>query len=244
MAASEARSAFRALGKVNRVLLPQLENIRDSRLGKPLFLIYADYKNVFLDLCSFVYKRPLRGVFNFSIMAGFTGVWANCPQEGSYSERLMENANTLLLLSDKTRNPKSNDYVQKLMSLRSENRLIQYDLLFFSLIVDQDYSDTSCYYEAKCYYFKQRWIYLYKRILDVGFLRRWYFLEKAMVDYDVNDGDLSTLPVDWAGGNFRIWIRLLNKPANICVYVFLWIFLNLKLLNFGRGTLYMYIMWI
>lgn len=196
MAASEARNAFKALGKVNRVLLPQLENIRDSRLAKPLFLIYVDYKNVFLELCSFVSKRPLRAVFNLSAMAGFAGIWANCPKEGSYSERLMENANTLLLLSDKVRNPKSNDFVQKLMLLHSENCLVQYNLGLFSLIVDQDYSSTSCYYEAKCYYFKQRWIYLYKRILDVGFLRTWYFLEKAMVDYDVNEEDLSTLPVD------------------------------------------------
>lgn len=196
MAASGAKNAVRTLGRVNRVLLPQLENIRDSRLGKPLFLIYVDYKNVFTDLCSFVFKRPLRAALNLCLVGAFAGTWAYNPKQGSYSEQLTEKANTLLLVSDKVRNPKSNARVQELTLLHSENRLKQYNIGFFSLILEQDYSDTSCYYEARCYYLKQRWIYMYKRILDVGFLGRWYFLEKAMVDYDVNEEELEIVPVD------------------------------------------------
>ena len=196
MAASGARKAFKTLGKVNRILLPQLESVRDSRLGKPLYLIYVDYKSVFLDFCSFIYKRPFRAVFNMSIVGVFAGVWVKNPDEESYTVRLKENANTLLLLSDKVRNPKSNAYVKRLMELHLENRLKNYNLGFFSLVLEQDYSHTSCYYEARCYNLKQRWIYMYKNIVDIGFLGKWYFLEKAMLDYDVNEEELSMLPDD------------------------------------------------
>ena len=196
MAASGARNVLKAFGRVNETLLPQMQTIRDSKLGKPFYLIYVDYKNVFFDFCKFVYKKPLKAVRNFSVTGILIGIWYANPETDSYTSQLMENSNTLLLLSDNVRNPKCNEIIQGLVELNSENRLSVHNFGFFSLVRQKEHGDISCFYEARCYYLKERWLYMYKDIVDIGFLGKWYFLEKAMVDYDVNDADLSRLPDD------------------------------------------------
>ena len=197
MAASGARNVLKAFGQVNRVLVPQMQTIRDSRLGKPLYLVYIDYKNVFFDLCKFVYNKPLKALRNFSFISVFVGIWYSNPERDSYIAQLMENANTLVLLSSKVRNPRTNDAIQELVKLNSENRLSVHDFGLFSLVREKKHSDVSCFYEARCYYLKERWLYMYKSIVDIGFLGKWHFLEKAMIDYDVNEDELSLLPDSW-----------------------------------------------
>ena len=187
---------FKAFGQINRALLPQMQTIRDSRLGKPLYLIYVDYKNVFFEFCQFLYKKPLKAVRNISLIGGIIGIWYTNPESDSYAAQLMENANTLLLLSSTVRNPDCNATIQALVELNSQNRLLVHNFGLFSLVRRQEHSDISCFYEAKCDYLKQRWLYLYKDIVDIGFLGKWYFLEKVMVDYDVNQAELSRLPDD------------------------------------------------
>ena len=196
MAASGARNVLKAFDRVNQTLLPQMQTIRDSKLGKPFYLIYVDYKNVFFDFCKFVYKKPLKAVRNFSVTGILIGIWYANPETDSYTSQLMENSNTLLLLSDNVRNPKCNEIIHGLVKLNSENRLSVHNLGFLSLVRQKEHGDISCFYEARCYYLKERWLYMYKDIVDIGFLGKWYFLEKAMVDYDVNDADLSRLPDD------------------------------------------------
>ncbi len=196
MAASGARNVLKAFGRVNQTLLPQMQTIRDSKLGKPFYLIYVDYKNVFFDFCKFVYKKPLKAVRNFSVTGILIGIWYANPETDSYASQLMENSNTLLLLSDNVRNPKCNEIIQGLVELNSENRLSVHNFGFLSLVRQKEHGDISCFYEARCYYLKERWLYMYKDIVDIGFLGKWHFLEKAMVDYDVNDADLTQLPDD------------------------------------------------
>jgi hypothetical protein len=190
MAASGGRNVLKAFGQINRSLLPQMQTVRDSKLGKPFYLIYVDYKNVFFDLCQFIYKKPLRAVRNFSVLGALAGIWYTNPERDSYTAQLMENANTLALLSDKVRNPKCNKTIEQLVELNSGNRLSVHNFGFFSLVRQKEHNEISCVYEARCYYLKERWLYMYKDIVDIGFLGKWYFLEKAMVDYDVNDVEL------------------------------------------------------
>ena len=190
MAASGARSVLKAFGQINRTLLPQMQTIRESKLGKPFYLIYVDYKNVFFDFCQFIYKKPLKAARNFSVLGVLAGIWYTNPEGDTYAAQLMENANTLSLLSNKVRNPKCNETIQQLVTLNSENRLTVHNFGLFSLVRQKEHDDTSCVYEEKCYYLKERWLYMYKDIVDVGLLGKWYFLEKAMVDFDVNDVEL------------------------------------------------------
>ncbi|CAB4018687.1 Hypothetical predicted protein [Paramuricea clavata] len=196
MVASGARNVLKSFGQINRALLPQMQTIRDSKLGKPFYLIYVDYKNVLFDFCKFVYKKPAKAVRNFSVIGALVGIWYTNPETDSYTTQLMENANTLLLLSNKVRNAKCNETVQRLVKLNSENRLLVHNLGFFSLVRQKEHNDVTCVYEARCYYLKERWLYLYKDVVDIGFLGKWHFLEKAMVDYDINDAELSWLPVN------------------------------------------------
>lgn len=196
MAASGGRNVLKKFREINQTILPQMQTVRESKLGKPFYLIYADYKNVFIDFCQFLYNKPLKAIRNFSLICGFIVVWHTNPEPDSYTAQLMDNANTLVLLSDKVRNPKSNETIQGLVKLNSEDRLAVHDFGLFSLVRRKEHGDISCIYEARCYYLKERWLYMHKNIVDIGFLRRWYYLEKAMVNYDVNDDALSTLPSD------------------------------------------------
>ena len=38
-------------------------------------------------------------------------------------------------------------------------------------------------------YLRPRWVEYLDRIVDVGWLGRWYYMEEAMVDYDINEDE-------------------------------------------------------
>lgn len=167
-----------------------MDYLRESNLGKPFFLVYADYKTVFLDFCRFIYKKPLKALRNVSAFGVAVAIFYSNPSADSYTSQLMDNANTLALLSEKVRNTESDMVIRRLTKLNCQHRLAVYNCGFFSLVCKQEHNDWTSLYEARCYYLKDRWLYIYRNIVDIGFLCKWYYLDKAMIDYDVNESEL------------------------------------------------------
>ncbi|NWX05666.1 TIM29 translocase, partial [Caloenas nicobarica] len=49
-------------------------------------------------------------------------------------------------------------------------------------------------YAQRCQYLRPPWWEAPRRVLDVGFLGRWWLLRRRLRDYDVNDEEFAALP--------------------------------------------------
>ena len=52
-----------------------------------------------------------------------------------------------------------------------------------------DYSSESDLFKVKCSPLKVGWRDMPQRIIDIGVLGKWWWIEKAMVDYDIHEED-------------------------------------------------------
>lgn len=125
------------------------------------------------------------------------GTWAcfqTKPDRSSFETALLEHSSQLGLLSPWIRNPTSDAHVQSLVKLRNEGRLRHVSLGLFSLVFRYDFDPDVTLYEAQCSNLSVPWKELPERMLDVGFVGRWWILDSKMKDYDVNNEEFKHLP--------------------------------------------------
>lgn len=91
------------------------------------------------------------------------------------------------------RNPMSVQYVQWLGQCYNEGIVRRMNLGIVSLIWLDDYDEMCSLYKAVCPYLKTRYLTFYQRVVDIGFLDKWWILENKMEDYDVNEAQFSDI---------------------------------------------------
>ncbi|MEE6513396.1 hypothetical protein FKM82_020988 [Ascaphus truei] len=129
---------------------------------------------------------------------------------------LLDAAGTLLLLSPWTRNGKSDRHTQRLIDLDNQGRLHHANLVFLSVVYESPHDPACDVYHARCPHLEPRWVdFLPGRVLDVGFLGRWWVLRSRMKDFDVNDEEFAHLPPDMR----TISWRDLHSQENEKLYV-------------------------
>ena len=190
------REVLRKANRVNNLFMPQFETLKQAKIGQSAFNVVTDYAMVFKDFVKGIRDRPFRAAVKLSALGAVYFVYHENPDEQSYIDGLIENSNDLLQLSDLIRNPKSDHYIQELISYQNQGRLSRKNFGLFSLITVDEYGKDCDLYNTKCYYLQPRWHQLWKQVVDVGVLRHWYFLEKAMKNYDINEEELANCPPD------------------------------------------------
>jgi hypothetical protein len=50
-----------------------------------------------------------------------------------------------------------------------------------------NYDGDLAVYKATCSYLKPKYLTFHERIVDVGFVGKWWKLQEYMIDYDIND---------------------------------------------------------
>ncbi|XP_040305578.1 mitochondrial import inner membrane translocase subunit Tim29 [Herpailurus yagouaroundi] len=85
-------------------------------------------------------------------------------------------------------------HVQRLLWLRGRGRLRHVSLGLCSLVYEAPVDAQASLYQARCRYLQPRWADFPDRILDVGFVGRWWVLAARMRDCDVNDDEFLHLP--------------------------------------------------
>lgn len=190
------RTVFGKLNRVNSMFLPQFENLRQRKLGKSAINIFVDYKAVFTDFYHEAKDKPLRFLTMLATFGSLYYIYEQNPDINSYDDELLECANELLQISHLIRNPSSDSYVQKILKFRSQERIRIQSLGLFSVVWVCEFGPDCDLYERHCYYTQPRWKSFPEKFLDVGFLGRWYYLQKAMIDYDVNEFELADRPPD------------------------------------------------
>ena len=187
---------MRKANRISDTLLPQFENLKQRKLGRSAYNVYFDYKTVFKESVAVMRKNPLKSAGTLAAVASTCYVYQSNPDERSFTDALMESSNNLLQLSGLIRNPESDREVQRLLKLNSEGRLRRQSLGLFSVVLEEGQSATCDLYEKHCSYTQARWAGLWGRVVDFGVLGHWVMLERAMLNYDVNEEELKNCPGD------------------------------------------------
>ncbi|XP_053318706.1 mitochondrial import inner membrane translocase subunit Tim29 [Spea bombifrons] len=168
--------------------------IRTGKMAVWFKGLIHDYGEACKDIVTGAKERPGKAAFYISLLAGVGVCSSKAPSEDSFQCSLLEASSSLLLLSPWTRSGKSDQHVQKLITLTNHGRLRHLNFLLFSIVYEAPYDPDVDLYPAHCPHLQPRWFDFPSRVLDVGFFGRWWFLQSKMKDYDVNEDEFVHLP--------------------------------------------------
>lgn len=139
-------------------------------------------------------ERPVKASVYGALLGGAWACFYTKPDRSSFEAALLERSGQLGLLSPWIRSGSSDGHVQSLMKLRNEGRLRYLSLGVLTLLYHSDFDPDVTLYEAQCSNLSVPWRELPQRVLDVGFVGRWWILDSKMRDYDVNEDEFKHLP--------------------------------------------------
>ncbi|KAG9470798.1 hypothetical protein GDO78_016729, partial [Eleutherodactylus coqui] len=156
--------------------------------------LLRDYKEACKDIVVGAKERPGRAAVYLSLLAGIGYCSSSAPAEDSFRCSLLEASSLLLLLSPWIRSATSDRHVQHILDLSNQGRLRHINLLVLSLVYEAPYDPDCDLYNTQCPHLRPRLSDFPRRVLDIGFLGHWWFLEKKMEDYDINEEEFRHLP--------------------------------------------------
>lgn len=181
-------------GLRNQLKLP--EKYKGGRLEKLSHYwksLLEDYGAAVNDIVADSRSRPRKAAVILSGL-GMLGVMVKTnPDETSFRDAVAESSNRLLLLSDAIRNPASESHVRHLEYCLNKRSLRTVNLLFFTLVWENDFGSGCDAFAAHCSYLRPAWLDFHKRVLDIGILDTWCWLTYKMRDHDVNTDEWAAL---------------------------------------------------
>ncbi|KAM6218302.1 mitochondrial import inner membrane translocase subunit Tim29 [Rhynchocyon petersi] len=192
-----AASALKRFWARRRVEVADAAAVRPSvwaRLATWSRALLRDYAEACGDAAAAARARPVRAAVYVGLLGGAAACCALAPSETAFEEALLDASGTLLLLAPATRNRHSEAHLQRLLWLRGRGRLRHQNLGLCSLVYEAPFDAQTSLYQARCSYLQPRWVDFPGRVLDVGFVGRWWVLGARMRDYDINDDEFLHLP--------------------------------------------------
>ncbi|XP_071118872.1 mitochondrial import inner membrane translocase subunit Tim29-like [Haliotis cracherodii] len=164
----------------------KLKGGRIEKIGDYFNMIFQDYKTVVVETIQDIKKQPVKSSFYISTLAGLGWLYKTNPSETSFRTQLIHSSQDLLLIGEPIRNPTSDNHIQDLSLTLKDGKLRFLSLGILTLVWRTQHSHWTGLYDAQCKQLKPQWSEFHKHIVDVGVLGRWIYLDKAMIDYDIN----------------------------------------------------------
>lgn len=159
--------------------------------------LYLDYYDVFKDVHKSAKKRPLRATLYGSSIIFVLNLFRTNEGLASHAGEVVSACNRLGSMVENLRNPISNKYVQTIGELNGHRQLRQIDLGFSTIIYSTGSNPETALYKYNCKYLKPTIEEFFKdRLVDIGFMGHWLFLEYNMRNYDINEEVYKELP-EW-----------------------------------------------
>lgn len=148
--------------------------------------ICMDYIKVAESSVKFVLERPGQSLGVATVTGIFTSFAVLNPDEKCFKAQFLSSSADLGTVTPQLQNIRSVSHLQWLRMENNLRRLRRINFILFSLMYTVDKSEYCCKYDTSCtYLFPSLWK-CKDRIVDIGFLNRWWILEKRMENYDVN----------------------------------------------------------
>lgn len=149
-----------------------------------------DYRDVAIDVYKFGREKPIRAGIYGALAASIVYSCKRNPDDVTYINHLRLHNINMVMVSDDCRSPVSSQYSTFVERCYNEGIVRRLNIGVASILWLDNYDRAICLYRATCKHTKYDLLSWHQRIIDVGFLGKWWNLEKAMVDYDVNEANL------------------------------------------------------
>lgn len=149
--------------------------------------LFRDYRDVTIDIFKFARDKPIRASAIGGVAASLVYCSKRNPDDTAFMNQLRLHNATLVLVSDECRSPVSSQYVTFLERCHNEGILRRLNIGVASVLWLDNFDRAVCLYKATCKHTKYDLLTWHDRVIDIGFLDKWWKLEKAMEDYDIND---------------------------------------------------------
>eukprot|EP00088_Acartia_fossae_P056524 TRINITY_DN6581_c0_g1_i3.p1 TRINITY_DN6581_c0_g1~~TRINITY_DN6581_c0_g1_i3.p1 ORF type:complete len:195 (-),score=5.66 TRINITY_DN6581_c0_g1_i3:5-589(-) len=145
-----------------------------------------DYKDATTDLLTASKQSPIKT----TIVLGTGAFLGYCvkknPTLEDYKTNFVENGLDLLLTSESIRNSRSENLHNYISRAINGDLIRRNNYGIFSIIWVDDFASELGVFASQCEYTKPSFRDLRARLIDVGFLGRWWISSRKMKDYDVN----------------------------------------------------------
>ena len=129
--------------------------------------------------------------------------YKNTPTMTDYETARQCYANEMIMCG-KTYSKRSEYYLNELKKLENGGFLEYKNFVLFSLIVVRRFNEADSVYEKQCdqlnnpnkyniFNLVNQFLKFSSRIIDFGFCNEWYFLNKRLKDYDLNEEEWRTI---------------------------------------------------
>jgi len=159
----------------------RIEKWKDYWLG-----VGRDYKEATREVITNSQAKPIKTIC-FLGTAGFLGYCMKTnPDVRDYQSNFTQNGLDLLLISDTIRNSRTENLHNYVSRAENANLIRRSNYGLFSVIWIDDYSEDLGLFAAQCEYLKPSLTDIRSRMVDIGFLGRWWISSKKMEECDVN----------------------------------------------------------
>lgn len=178
--------------------LPErLKGTKFEKLGTFCINLLRDYGEVIKETSSDIKQRPKKALaYAWGFWAWYYCVKTN-PDELNFREKCLLAAGDIVSLPDSVRNKESSTHFSFLESCYNTGVLRRLNLGVCSFMWLDNYDQAVGLYAAHCKFLEPKYLSFHERIVDFGFLGRWWIMSRKMRDYDIN-------PEEWDGEKKRI----------------------------------------
>lgn len=148
--------------------------------------LMVDYRQMLMDLRTDIQDEPRKA---FMWTTGLIAVYflhKNNPSELDFKDALKRVDNEVVLVTADCQNPKSSEHLRYLDTCYNQGLLHYRNLGILSLMYTSDDSSSCDLYRAQCKYLQPTMLSFPSRIVDVGFMGRWWNIFIKTNNYDVN----------------------------------------------------------
>ncbi|CAH2267300.1 jg14767 [Pararge aegeria aegeria] len=148
--------------------------------------LVIDYRQMLQDLRTDMQDDPIKALKWTTGIVTLYALAQNNPNESDFKDQMKRITNEVILVSEECRHPESIEHLQYLQQCYNEG-VIQYtNLGIISFMYTSNLNDSCDLYKAHCSYLKPSYFSIFSRILDVGFIGRWWNIHIKTTNYDVN----------------------------------------------------------
>ena len=149
--------------------------------------IVSDYTETFKNFGSYYRKKPVKCSIFSSVLLLISFFTHYCPDADSYSDLITCNTNVICLISPKLRNRAAQREIFYLKQLQDEGRISTFPVGPCRIAYIRRTPLSNRLYSLNCKFLIPSNLKFYNRILDVGFMHKWWYIDRAMIDFDVTN---------------------------------------------------------
>ncbi|XP_031638590.1 mitochondrial import inner membrane translocase subunit Tim29 [Contarinia nasturtii] len=152
--------------------------------------LVSDYRDVFMDVIKQAKEKPIRAAIYGGLGASTVYSFKHNPSESDHIEQLRTYNTKMVLVDPVCQNKVSSQYLTFVERCHNEGIVRRLNLGIVSLLWLDNYDRALGLYKATCSFTRPELITWHQRIIDVGFLDKWWKIEEKMIDYDINENTL------------------------------------------------------